>query len=130
LFAVQPENCAPLHASYRAGGESLVMVDVKPTFAEGTAIARPIRTREVLQALRRSGGQTATVTEDEIVTAVKELGRMGLFVEPTSAIGPAALSHLIESGAIARSETTVVLLTGSGLKAAAQIGNWFGVATS
>jgi len=50
LFAVQPENCAPL-----TGGDELVVIESKPTIAEGTSIAKPVRTREVLAAVRPVG---------------------------------------------------------------------------
>jgi len=50
------------------------------------------------------------------------LARGGLYVEPTSAAAAAGLSQLIRSGAIGREETTVMVLTGSGLKASEKIG--------
>src|SRR5262245_50065959 len=84
LFAVQPENCAPLRATFLTGGSDLVAIEAKPTIAEGTSIAKPVRTREVLAAVRRSGGATVTVSESEIVAAHGELAQMGLYVEPTS----------------------------------------------
>jgi threonine synthase len=46
---------------------------------------------------------------------------MGLFVEPTSAQAAAAFGKLLASGAIRPNETTVLVLTGSGLKATARI---------
>lgn len=122
LFAAQPANCAPIHAAFEAGTETPVETAVRPTMAEGTAIARPVRLREVLQAVRRSNGRTVAVSEDEIAAAVMDLGRIGLFAEPTSAVAAAAFSRLLRDGRIAESETTVILLTGSGLKTASQIG--------
>jgi len=126
LFAVQPENCAPLHATFLTGGSDLVAIEAKPTIAEGTSIAKPARTREVLAAVRRSGGTTVTVSESEIVTAHGELAQMGLYVEPTSASGVAALSKLLDAGVIRSAETTVIILTGSGLKATQRIGELIG----
>jgi threonine synthase len=128
LFAVQPANCAPLHASFVAGAEELVAVETRPTIAEGTAIARPVRAREVLAALRRSSGGTVTVTEDEIIEATNDLARSGLYAEPTSASAAAALSILLARGAIRPDETTVVVLTGTGLKATQRLGELMGVA--
>ena len=92
---------------------------ILPTIAEGTAIAAPVRTREVLAAIRRSGGAAVPVTEEEIVEAMVALARSGLYVEPTSASAAAALSGLIRRGVIGPEETTVVVLTGSGLKGCA-----------
>ena len=75
LFAAQPENCAPLHASFVAGSDDLTPVEVRPTIAEGASIAKPVRAREVLAAVRRSGGATVAVSEAEIEGALFELSR-------------------------------------------------------
>jgi threonine synthase len=115
-FVSQPSNCAPLHASFQAGTEDYLDCDFKPTIAEGTAIKRPIRLVEMLGALNESNGGTVSVDEDEIVEASLALARQGLYVEPTCAHAAAAFSKLIESGAIRKSDQTVVILTGTGLK--------------
>jgi threonine synthase len=122
LFAAQPENCAPLHASFMAGSIDLTPVEVRPTIADGASIAKPARAREVLAAVRRSRGATVTVSEAEIEGALVELGRIGFYVEPTSAIAAAAFTTLLESGLIRPDETTVLVLTGAGLKATQRIG--------
>ena len=126
LFAAQPENCAPLDASFKAGSSDLAPVEVRPTIADGASIAKPVRAREVLAALRRSGGATVTVSEVEIEEALLELGRIGLYVEPTSAIAAAAFTRLLERGVIQPGETTVLVLTGAGLKATRRIGELMG----
>jgi threonine synthase len=126
LFAVQPENCAPLHASFVMGADDLVPVAVRSTIAEGTAIERPVRAREVLAAIRRSGGRTVTVTEHQIAAALVELAAGGLYVEPTSASAAAALSKLLSEGTIKPQQRTVVVLTGSGLKASQRVSELMG----
>jgi threonine synthase len=62
------------------------------------------------------------VTEEEIVEAMNDLARSGLYVEPTSASAAAALSGLLLEGVIQPEEATVVVLTGTGLKATQRIG--------
>jgi threonine synthase len=126
LFAAQPENCAPLHASFKAGSDDLVPIEVRPTIAEGASIAKPVRTREVLGALRRSGGATVAVSEAEIEKALFELSRIGLYAEPTSALAAAAFTRLLERGVIQPTETTVIVLTGSGLKTTRRVGELMG----
>ena len=126
LFAAQPMNCAPLHASFRAGSDDLVPVEARPTIAEGASIAKPVRAREVLAALRRSGGSTVAVSEAEIEKALFELSRIGLYAEPTSALAAAAFTRLLEYGIIRPTETTVVVLTGSGLKTTRRVGELMG----
>lgn len=126
LFAAQPMNCAPLHASFMAGSDDLTPVEVRPTIAEGASIAAPVRAREVLAALRRSRGATVAVSEAEIEKALFELGRIGLYAEPTSALAAAAFTKLIELGVVQPSQTTVVVLTGAGLKTTRRIGELMG----
>jgi threonine synthase len=127
LFGVQAARCAPYHAAYAAGVEHLVPTEIAPTVAEGIASARPTRVVEVLRAVRESGGTVAAVEEAEIVAALRALARRGLYVEPTAAAAPAGLTRLLAAGAIRPDQTTVVILTGTGLKASAAIGELLGV---
>ena len=121
LFVTQPLNCSPIDASFKAGVDTPVPREVRKTIAEGTAIKHPMRLREIVGALRESGGCTVALTEDEIVAALRRLARQGLFAEPTSASAAAALDKLSDAGSIKSNETTVVLLTGNGLKAASTV---------
>lgn len=116
LFISQPENCAPVHASFQAGADDLVEVDYAPTVAEGTAIKRPIRIVQMLNALKESEGGTVAVSEADIIDASLRLAKQGLYTEPTCAHAAAAATQLVESGTIDRSDRTVVVLTGTGLK--------------
>jgi threonine synthase len=122
IFGVQAANCAPCHAAWQSGGETPVPVTVTPTIAEGIASSQPTRLREVLHAVRSSGGAIAAVTEAEIVAALAALAHMGFYVEPTCAAAGAGLTQLLESGVIRPGETTVVVLTGTGLKSSERIG--------
>ena len=123
IFGVQAARCAPYAAAFRAGADHLVPTEVGPTVAEGIATSKPTRVAEVLRAVRESGGAVVAVEEDEIVDALGALARRGLYVEPTSAAAAAGLHRLLESGAIRPGETTVLVLTGSGLKAGATTGD-------
>jgi threonine synthase len=127
LFCVQPENCAPIHASFAAGTDALVPVEAKPTIAEGAAITHPVRLREVLAAIRRSRGATLAIPEAEIAAAVRGLAASALYAEPTSALAAAALTRLLEAGTIGPGEVTVAVLTGSGLKATPRIAELLGI---
>jgi threonine synthase len=122
LFGVQAANCAPYYAAFRAGVDHFVPTPVGATIAEGIASSKPTRMREVLAPVRASGGEIVAVTEDEIVRALAALASKGYYVEPTSAAAAAGLSQLIGRGVIKRDETTVLVLTGSGLKASEKIG--------
>ena len=100
----------------------------EPTIAEGTAIAQPIRLPECLAVLRESGGGAVMLSEKEIGDATLELARGGAYVEPTSAQAAAAFGRLLRAGSINPAETTVVVLTGSGLKSTPRIAELLGVA--
>ena len=121
LFAVQPANCAPVAAAFLNGGTLPEGLTIQPTIAEGTAIAAPIRLPEVLGALRQTQGGAIMVRESEIAEAVIDLARLGVYVEPTAAQPLAALRRLLNAGTIAPGQSTVLVLTGSGLKATPRI---------
>jgi threonine synthase len=122
FYGVQAANCAPYHAAFCTGREDYVPVPVSATIAEGIASSKPTRMREVLAPVRASGGEIVAVTEEEIVHALTALAKKGLYVEPTSAAAAAGLSQLIARGVVRKGETTVLVLTGSGLKASESIG--------
>jgi len=121
IFAVQPANCAPIAAAFMAGVDTPVATEIAPTVAEGTAIAQPIRLREVLGVLRETRGGAVMLTEQEIVAAMFELARLGVYVEPTAAQAVGAFAKLLAAGTITPEQTTVLVLTGSGLKATPRI---------
>jgi threonine synthase len=122
LFGVQATNCAPYRAAFVSGGDDLVGTPISPTVAEGIATPKPTRVAEVLRAVRASGGAVVAVSEAEIVEALRGLARRGLYVEPTSATAAAGLTRLLAEGVIRPGEATVLVLTGSGLKASATTG--------
>ena len=122
LFGVQAARCAPFSAAFHESVEHLVPTPVKPTMAEGIATPKPTRVVEVLRAVRETGGTVLAVEEGEIVEALRALARLGLYVEPTSAVAAAGLTRLLDAGVIRPQESTVLVLTGSGLKASATVG--------
>jgi threonine synthase len=127
LFAAQPANCAPIAAAFMAGSDSPVPTVIAPTMAEGTAIAQPVRLREVLGALRETRGGAVTLTEAEIARATLDLARIGIYVEPTCAQAAAAFAKLLETGTITPAQTTVLVMTGTGLKATPKIAELLGI---
>ncbi len=124
IFAAQPANCGPIARA----ALGLPQVAAQPTIAEGTAIAQPLRLPECLQALRESEGGAVLLDEAEIAEAALALARGGLYVEPTCAQAAAAFSKLRAGGRIAARETTVVVLTGTGLKSTPRYAQMLGLA--
>ncbi|MFG2563807.1 pyridoxal-phosphate dependent enzyme [Streptomyces sp. NPDC048567] len=125
LFVGQPEHWATIADTFHGIDPASRGARV-PTVAEGASIARPVRLREAVEAIRRSGGAAYAVPEAEIHAAVRALSARGLYAEPTSSVAAATLDHFIASGEIAPDETTVVVLTGAGLKSAEKMAAVFG----
>ena len=127
IFAVQPAHCGPIAAAFLAGTDAEIPTLIAPTIAEGTAIAHPIRRPEVIAALRESRGGAVLVSEAAIESALFDLARMGIYVEPTSAQVVAGLERLLAAGTIGPEETTVLVMTGGGLKATTRISELMGI---
>ncbi|WP_371654492.1 MULTISPECIES: threonine synthase [unclassified Streptomyces] len=113
LVAVQAEAVSPLAAAFRAGAEDPADAEAADTLAEGIAIPRPPRGRQILRAVRESGGTFLTVTEDQIRAAQRDLAGRGLFVEST---GVACWAAVTASPSSLGGRDAVVPLCGAGLK--------------
>ncbi|MFE9635529.1 pyridoxal-phosphate dependent enzyme [Streptomyces sp. NPDC006463] len=115
LIAVQAEAVAPLARAFEAGAEEADPVEQRPTLAEGIAIPAPPRARQILAAVRKSGGTVLTVPEDRLRAAQQDLARRGLFVEPTAAACWAGVGPLAPDDPL-RGRTAVLPLCGAGSK--------------
>ncbi|MFB9509001.1 threonine synthase [Streptomyces aurantiacus] len=112
LYAVQSAAVAPLAHAWQEGADDLVGVTpAAPTAAEGIAIPHPPRARQILRAVRESGGTFLTVTEDQLRHAQTDLASQGLYVESTGVACWAATRE----GPLA-TRTAVIPLCGAGLK--------------
>ncbi|TPQ21417.1 threonine synthase [Streptomyces sporangiiformans] len=112
LYAVQSAAVAPLAHAWDEGADDLVGVTpMASTVAEGIAIPRPPRARQILRAVRESGGTFLTVTEDQIRHAQRDLASRGLYVESTGVACWAAVREGVPGN-----RTAVVPLCGAGLK--------------
>jgi threonine synthase len=114
LVGVQSAFCAPLYLAFRKGWRETRPIEKKKTVAEGIAIAEPVRGRQILDAIQETDGEILVVTEKEIGMALKEMGRKGHFIEPTSAATIAGLKKYLRKKR--RRETVVSTFTGTGLK--------------
>jgi len=114
FYAVQAQACAPLFRAFTLG-RRVESVRAEETVATGIAVGQPARGAQILEAVHATGGEIVAVTEAEIRQAHRDLARLGVYVEPTSAAAAAAVARLRDR---LRSESTVVMpLTGHGLKA-------------
>jgi threonine synthase len=122
LIAAQPGASAPIVAAFDAGLADVQPVTPGATIAEGTRIGAPARGIQIMSALRDSSGWAQAVSDEQITAALGQLWRQGIYVEPTAAVGAAALLVAIEQGRTLPGGDIMVLLTGSGLKATETIG--------
>lgn len=74
-------------------------------------------TFQALDVVRRSNGAALTISNDEIMHWQQATARAeGLYIEPSSAAGIAAVDRLVKSGKLRPADVVVSLLTASGLK--------------
>ncbi len=94
------------------------VVEKPETIATAIRIGNPARWQQALSALDESGGIITAVTDDDILASWRLLARLeGVFVEPASATGVAALKQQVALGEIDPvGKTAVCILTGHGLK--------------
>ncbi len=116
IVAVQAEACAPLHRMFHEGLAAAPELPPTPTVAEGIASRRPLRAREILDAVRASGGSLVAVSEAAIAAGLDWAARHGFFIEPTAAAAIAGYRQALGAGLVGPRETVVVALTGHGLK--------------
>ncbi|MFI1173553.1 threonine synthase [Streptomyces melanogenes] len=119
LIAVQAEAVSPLATAFRAGADDPADAEAADTLAEGIAIPRPPRGRQILRAVRESGGTFLTVTESQIRAAQRDLAGRGLFVEST---GVACWAAVTASPEVLGGREAVVPLCGAGLKTGLAVG--------
>jgi len=114
IVAVQAAGCAPLADAFDVGQNEPVPVSPGATLAEGIAIAEPVRGAECVAAVRGTRGCFVRVGDSDIADALRDAGRMGLYIEPTAAATLAGAQAYCATAA--QDESIVVALTGSGLK--------------
>jgi threonine synthase len=109
MVGAQAEGAAPIVAGHPIANPR--------TVASAIRIGNPASWEGATSARDESGGLIAAVTDTEILTAQIRLANTeGLFAEPASAAPLALLFRLVLEGKIEKDSTTVVVLTGSGLK--------------
>jgi threonine synthase len=116
IAGVQAEGCAPIFEAFQQGSYG-----VKPweenTLADSIAVGVPRNPRKALISLYESKGTVCTVSDDDILLAMRIIGQTtGIFAEPAAAAGVAGLTKLVSEGVIKSDERVVAILTGNGLK--------------
>lgn len=114
IIAVQSEYCDPLYQSFVNNSTIPTDVEPKTTLAEGIAIGKPARGKEILEYGKKYDVEFVIAPEEKILEARSKLAKKGIYVEhTTSAIFAAYLNYVENNGEI---KDVLIPLTGAGLK--------------
>ncbi len=117
MTGIQASGSAPITHAIETGAAAIEPVAHPDTLATAIRIGDPINAPKALRAIRESHGLAASVTDEEILRAQKDLARLeGIGVEPASAASIAGLRKLSNMGAIDSDEVVVCIATGHLLK--------------
>jgi threonine synthase len=117
MVSVQAENCAPIVRAFTEGTEKAPMWEGARTVADGLRVPRAIGDFLILRAVRESGGTALAVPDAAMIDGMLAIGASeGVSAAPESGATFAALTTLVERGAIARDQSVVLLSTGGALK--------------
>lgn len=114
IIALQTETCDPLLRAAEQGLTEPAPVTPRPTIAEGIAIGKPMRGKEILDYARRWGVRFVHAPEDQILAARSALARKGIYCEHTTAANYAAyLAYYRQYGP---TPDCLITMCGAGLK--------------
>jgi threonine synthase len=115
LFGIQAEGSAAIATAFSANTETITPVQAH-TIADSISVDLPRDGLRAVRAARQTNGSYLTVSDDQILAAIAELGKVGIFAEPAGATAYAGLKAALQQGLISSDDPVLVLNTGSGLK--------------
>lgn len=113
FIGVQVEACRPIVDAWETNSEDILAVVDPETVATAIACGDPIDGLGALRAIRETGGQAVSVSDDEVIEMRDFLAGHGIFVEPSGAVAYAGARRV--SGEL-EGKTVVCMATGHGLK--------------
>jgi len=114
VIALQTETCDPLLRAAAEGKTEPAEITPLPTIAEGIAIGRPMRGKEVLEYAYKYGVRFIHAPEGKILDARAQLAARGIYCEHTTAANYAAyLSYCEQYGPV---PDCLITMCGAGLK--------------
>ena len=116
FFGAQATGCSPISTAVKRGLSRFE--PQKPnTIARSLAIGNPADGNYAAKQILESGGWAEDISDPEIVAAIKLLAATeGIFTETAGGVTAGVTEKLIREGRIHPDETTVVSITGNGLK--------------
>ena len=116
LMGVQAEGAAACYNAWRQGTDVITPVDAH-TISDSISVGLPRDGTRAVRAVRETNGAYITVSDEEVLAAMRELARgEGIFAEPAGATGYAGLTKAVQGNLVDRDEPIVVVITGNGLK--------------
>ena len=116
IISVQASGCCPINTAAAAGTMEWVPQE-ENTLADSIAVGVPRNPVKALRAISESNGVVVNVSDEEIMEAMRLLGRhAGVFAEPAGAAGTAGVKKAVEMGLIEKDASVVSVVTGNGLK--------------
>jgi threonine synthase len=120
LISVQASGCCPVNRAIERsvnGHPAPIEWMDENTLADSIAVGAPRNGDKALAAIRESNGITINVSDEEILAAMRLLGRSaGVFGEPAGVTGTAGLVKAAAQGLIPADALVVSVVTGNGLK--------------
>jgi threonine synthase len=116
FFGAQATGCSPISDGVKRNLPRFQ--PQKPnTIARSLAIGTPADGPFALRLIRESGGWAEDISDPEIIDSIKLLAETeGIFAETAGGVTTGVTAKLIAQGRIRPDETTVVCITGNGLK--------------
>jgi threonine synthase len=117
FWGAQASGCNPITDAIKRKSDLIKPVKEPNTIARSIAIGNPADGYFAARLCLDSGGGGDDVTDAEIVDGMKLLAETeGLFTETAGGVTVATFAKLAEAGRINPEETTVLCITGQGLK--------------
>src|SRR6202041_2381357 len=116
FFGAQATGCSPISVAVKSGAD-FIEPQRPNTIARSLAIGNPSDGPAAAKMILADGGWAEDVSDVEIVSGIQELAETeGIFTETAGGVTTAVAARLYADGRIAPDETTVVCITGNGLK--------------
>ncbi len=115
IIGVQAEGSAAISNAFHGNTETITPVSAR-TLADSISVDLPRDGVRAVRAAKETGGTYVNVSDEEILKAIAELGRVGVFAEPAGATAYAGLVKAAAIGLVGSEDPILVLNTGSGLK--------------
>ena len=116
FFGAQATGCSPISTAIKQYSSEIEPQRPK-TIARSLAIGNPADGHYALKAITKSGGWSEDVSDPEVVSGIQLLAETeGIFTETAGGVTVGTARKLIQQDRILPDETTVLCITGNGLK--------------